>query len=97
MIALGCGDGRVSLVAVEGFDSAPLAVTAKRSFRDGAGVFRRLLGGSRPTPVYLCTCPACRQSFELPGTAPEQPTPCPGCRRRVRACLVTQAETTASR
>jgi WD40 repeat protein len=92
LLALGCGDGRLCLVAVEGFDTAPLAITATEERRPSTGLLRRLLGQkARPTAVYLCTCPACRQSFELPRTAGEEPAACPGCRRRVRICVVTPA------
>jgi WD40 repeat protein len=91
LLALGSPNGRVSLVAVEGFDSAPLVVTATRSLRAVAGMLSRWLGKVKTTAVYECVCPACRQSFELPGEAPDRPTPCPNCRRHVRACLVTQA------
>lgn len=91
VIALGCGDGRVCFVAVEGFDQAPLAITATQATRESAGVLRRLLGGARPTPVYLCTCPACRRAFELPGTGAGQQAACPGCQRSVRVCIVTPA------
>jgi WD40 repeat protein len=97
VLALGCTDGRVCFAAVEGFDQAPLAVTATQTLRQSSGVLRRLLGRPRSQPVYLCTCPACRLSFELPGTAPNQPASCPGCQRRVRVCVVTPAaETVAS-
>jgi WD40 repeat protein len=91
ILALGCNDGRVCFVAVEGFDQAPLAITAAQTMRESAGVLRRLLGGAKPRPVYLCTCPACRLPFELPGTPSDQPATCPGCQRRVRVCVVTPA------
>jgi WD40 repeat protein len=90
VLALGCTDGRVCLVAVEGVEAAPLVVTASKTVRSADGVLRRLLGRSKPQVVYQCTCPACRRSFELPGEDTRQPTPCPGCRRQVRVCLVTQ-------
>jgi WD40 repeat protein len=92
-IALGCGDGRVGFLAVEGFDQAPLTITATQTLRAPPGRLRRLFGKAKPTPIYLCTCPACRQAFELPGTGPGAATPCPGCRRNVRVAVVTpQAE-----
>jgi WD40 repeat protein len=84
-IALGCGDGYVRLVAVDGFDSAPLVVTPTQTSRQTAGnLFQRLFGKRRITHAYHCTCPACRQSFELPRTTPAQPAPCPNCHRSLR-------------
>jgi hypothetical protein len=91
LLTLGGSDGRVRFVAVEGFDSGPLAVTARRSQLEPPGLLRRLLGRRKPTLAYHCTCPACREPVELSATAPAEPTPCPNCRRSVRACLVTQA------
>jgi WD40 repeat protein len=90
-LALGCTDGRVCLVAIEGFDGSPLVVTATQTIRTSSGVFRRLLGGAKSQAVYQCTCPACRKSFELTGTDPRQPAPCPGCHRQVRVALVNQS------
>jgi WD40 repeat protein len=91
VIALGCGDGRVCFAAVEGFDRAPLAITVTQAVRESGGFVRRLLGAAKPQAVYLCTCPACRRAFELPGTGTGQPAACPGCHRSVRVCVVTPA------
>jgi WD40 repeat protein len=90
MIALGGTDGRVRFVRVDGFDRRPLAVTAQCEVRDAAGAVRRFFGGAKPTKVFLCTCPACRHAFEMSGTSPGQPAPCPSCGRAIRVCLVTQ-------
>jgi WD40 repeat protein len=89
-IALGCRDGRLGFVAVEGFDQAPLTITATQTLRTPPGGLRRLFSRAKPKLVYLCTCPACRQSFELPGTEPDQSAACPGCSRHVRVGAVTQ-------
>jgi WD40 repeat protein len=83
-IALGCTDGRVYLVVVDGFDSAPLVVTPTQKGHESANVLQRLLGKSRVTYTYLCTCPACRQSFEIPSTGHNQAASCPYCRRKLR-------------
>jgi hypothetical protein len=88
-IALGCGDGRVHLVAVEGFDHSPLVVNAIQTSRRTATVLQRLFGRSRLTQAYQCTCPVCRQSFELPGYDPSRAEPCPNCQRRLRIGSVT--------
>jgi WD40 repeat protein len=85
-LALGCSNGLVHLVEVEGHDSTPLTVTPTASQKTTATLFQRLLGRSRTTAVYLCTCPACHRSFEL--TVSGQTAPCPGCRRRLRVCAV---------
>ena len=71
-IALGCSDGAVRLVAIEGFDAAPILVTATRTSKRTATRLQRLLGRSRVTHAYRCTCPSCRQSFELADDAVEQ-------------------------
>jgi WD40 repeat protein len=83
-LALAGGDGRVHFVAIDGFDAAPLVVTPTQTSRVTANVFQRLLGQRRLKHAYQCTCPACRESFELAGAAPTQPTPCPHCHRQLR-------------
>jgi WD40 repeat protein len=83
-IALGCENGQVRLVAVEGFESAPLFVTATRTSRRTATPLQRLFGKHRLIHAYQCTCPVCRQAIELPDGESAQPLPCPGCRRPLR-------------
>src|SRR5262249_26773662 len=83
-IALGCTDGQVHLVAVDGFDSSPLLVTPTQTSRETTGVIQRLFGKRRVTTAFACLCPACRKSFELPGTRPGQGAPCPHCHRNLR-------------
>jgi WD40 repeat protein len=89
-IALGCGDGRVHFVSVDGFDSAPLLVTPTEAKVRTTTVLQRLFGGSKVTKTYRCTCPVCRQAFTLPTTALGQPAPCPHCQRRLRLSTVTR-------
>jgi WD40 repeat protein len=95
LIALGCTDGAVCLVAVDGFDDSPLVVTPTQTSRTTANLFQRLLGTSRVTHAFRCTCPACRQTFELPGSAPGQ-SACPYCHRPLRFAHVTQAANEAA-
>lgn len=90
-LALGCGDGLVRFVAVEGFDSAPLVVTATQTSRRTQTRLQRLMGKSRLILAYLCTCPACQQPIELTDHDPEEPASCPGCRRRLRLYSITPA------
>jgi WD40 repeat protein len=82
-VALGCIDGGVRFVAVDGFDSAPLVVTPMQTSRRTANLIQRLFGQSRVIQAFLCTCPACRQSFELPVSARGQ-SACPFCHRHLR-------------
>jgi WD40 repeat protein len=90
-IVLGCDNGQLAFVAVDGFDSAPLNVTVTRANRTHASLLGRLFGKTQQTSVFVFTCPACRRSFELPATASAHAAPCPSCRRRLRVCAVTQA------
>jgi WD40 repeat protein len=82
-VVVGCETGDVRFVAVEGFDRAPLAVTATRTSRRTATALQRFFGRSRLTEAYRCTCPVCRETFELESN-PSQPQPCPSCRRSLR-------------
>jgi WD40 repeat protein len=89
-IALGCGDGRVHFLVVDGFDSAPLLVTPTEAKVRTTTVLQRLFGGSKITKTYRCTCPVCRQTFSLAATAPGQPAPCPHCQRHLRLSTATR-------
>jgi WD40 repeat protein len=89
-IALGCGDGRVHFLAVDGFDNSPLLVTPTEAKVRTTTVLQRLFGRCTVAKTYRCTCPVCRQSFTLPVTALGQPAPCPHCRQRLRLSLMTR-------
>jgi WD40 repeat protein len=89
-IALGCTDGGIRLVAVDGFDSAPLVVTPTQTSQRTATLIQRLFGQSRLINALRCTCPACGQSFELPGTA-RGPSACPHCHRHLRLSNLVRA------
>jgi WD40 repeat protein len=82
-IALGCGDGHVRLVAVEGFEDAPLVVTAAEIIREAPTMFGRLFGKTRQVLAYQYTCPSCHKVTEITSLA-SHPFPCPACRRRLR-------------
>jgi WD40 repeat protein len=87
-IALGCDTGHVRLVRIEGFDEAPLPVTARQKLRRTATTFQRLFGRSTVTYAYASTCPACRQAVELPDGNRERTSPCPHCHRPLRVSSV---------
>jgi WD40 repeat protein len=83
-IALGCGDGRVTFVSVDGFDEAPLLVTPTQVNRRTATPLQRLFGRSTLEHAYSCTCPVCRHAFEVPKAPPGHAAACPRCRRQLR-------------
>jgi WD40 repeat protein len=89
-MALGCGDGRVAFLAVDGLEAGPVFVTPREAARPAPGKWRRLFGGRSPAPAYACTCPSCRHAFELPGAALGQPSACPACRRALRVGAVAR-------
>ena len=82
-LALGCEDGLMHFVGLEGVDQSPLVVPVGRRTRSARGVFSRLLGKSRAATIYEYTCPICRHPGEA-ATLASQPFPCPGCRRVLR-------------
>ncbi len=83
-LALGCGDGQVHVVAIEGCEQAPLLITPTQTSRRTATRLQRLLGRSTVQQTYTLTCPACRHSFEVPRFEPGGASACPLCRRRLR-------------
>jgi len=82
-IALGCEDGQVHFVGLEGFDDAPLVVTATQANRVTSTFMDRLLGQTRTVTVYNYTCPTCQTPVESSVLA-AQPFPCPHCKRRLK-------------
>jgi WD40 repeat protein len=89
-IALGCEDGRVTFLAVEGLEAGPLLVTPKEAARPAPSGLRRLFGGRASQRTFDCTCPSCRHVFELSVAALGQPAACPSCRRRLRVNSVAR-------
>jgi hypothetical protein len=83
VIALGCSDGRVYMVTVEGFDESALIVTANQVSRRTQTAFQRLMGKSNLKQTFICHCPVCRQTFELAQGVPTQEIACPSCRRKL--------------
>jgi WD40 repeat protein len=84
VIALGCTDGRVRFVSVGGVESAPILASATPITKKSNSAFSFLMGKKAIRRTFNCTCPACQQSFELTDHLPEEPRPCPNCRRRLR-------------
>jgi hypothetical protein len=82
-IAVGCNDGRIHLLAVEGFDAAPLVIHMVQQNKRTASTLQKIFGKSTETVVLQGNCPVCRASFEYPGTQ-VQTLACPGCRRALR-------------
>jgi WD40 repeat protein len=87
-IALGCADGRVYFVHIDGLDETPLLVTPTQTSRRTATPLQRLFGRSTVTHAFTCICPVCRHTFEVDRAVAGQPTPCPGCRRHLRLSSV---------
>ena len=87
-LALPCANGTLHIVAVEGFDDAPLIITATRTVRRTATPLQRLFGRSQLIYVYQCVCPVCRHAFEPSDAKPGQPTTCPKCNQHLRLSTV---------
>ncbi len=83
-LALGCEDGRVAFLAVDGLEVGPLLVTPAPAATPAPSRWQRLFGGRPVSLAYACTCPGCRHAFELPDAALGQAAACPSCRRRLR-------------
>jgi WD40 repeat protein len=83
-IALGCDDGSICCLAVEGLDQAALLVTPIQQAPPREGRWQRLFGGRRRAPAYACTCPTCRQTFDLPDGVLGQAASCPRCCQPLR-------------
>jgi WD40 repeat protein len=89
-IVLGCDDGLLRFVEVEESERFPLIVTVTKTSRRTSTRLQRILGRSHIVQAYLCTCPVCRHSFELPRADTAETLPCPRCRRGLRISDVLQ-------
>jgi WD40 repeat protein len=89
-VAIGCDDGKVRFLAVDGLECAPLLVTPTRTSHRTSTMLGRLFGKSKLEHAYACTCPACRQSFQLTDAYSGKPSPCPHCRRPLRFSTATR-------
>lgn len=89
-ICLGCSDGRIRLVAVDGLDSRPLLVTAHQTSRRTQSALQKLFGKSRLVSAYQCSCPACSRPFELGEETVDQVQPCPGCQRLLKISVIAR-------
>ena len=83
-IAVGCENGQIGLIALEGLESAPLFVTGTQTSKCTSGPLQRFFGLQRVSQGYRCTCPVCRQAVELFASDSTQPLACPGCQRQLR-------------
>jgi WD40 repeat protein len=82
-LALGCEDGQVHFVAVEGLEEAPLVVTATTNVKPVTTILSRLTGKTKMARTYQFTCPVCRKPSECQAL-PSTPVSCPQCRRPLR-------------
>jgi hypothetical protein len=83
-LAIGGEDGFVRLIAIEGFEGAPLPLTVTQGIRQMSSGLDRLFGRTRPQQTYRFACPACRSETEGTGSAPGGEFGCPTCGRRLR-------------
>jgi WD40 repeat protein len=80
---LGCEDGSLRFVAAEGYEHAPLFVSASQTVEETTTFFDKLIGKTRMTKNYHYTCPICRHAAQVL-TIPTKPIVCPMCARQLR-------------
>jgi len=80
---LGCEDGSLRFVALEGYESAPLVVTPSQTLENTTTFLDRLIGKTRTTTMYHYTCPVCRHAAQVTAL-PKQPVVCRMCARQLR-------------
>jgi hypothetical protein len=87
-IALGCEDGRLSLIAIDGLDHVALPITATPVERQVPTLLGRFLGRRKTVVTYHFTCPACHRLVEI-AAGPDKDFPCPLCSRplHLNGCL----------
>jgi WD40 repeat protein len=83
-IALGCDDGKVRFLAIDGIEDSAFFITPTRTSQRTTTVLGRLFGRSKVEHTFACVCPACRKSFQVPEANGKQARLCPHCKRPVR-------------
>jgi WD40 repeat protein len=83
-IALGCDDGKVRFLAIDGLEDSAFFITPTRTSHRTTTVLGRLFGKSKVEHSFACTCPVCRKSFQVPEASRQQARVCPHCKRPVR-------------
>jgi hypothetical protein len=84
-IALGCDDGHVHFLAVDGLEEAPFIVTPTQGTKQLTSRFGAIFGAKPKTKtIYHYRCPVCRHEVEIDGALPSQPFSCQRCRQRLR-------------
>jgi WD40 repeat protein len=89
-IALGCDDGKLRFLSVDGLEQSAFFVTATRTSKKTTTVLGRLFGKTKVQHSYTCTCPACRNAFQVPDDSTQQPRHCPNCKRQLRLSAATR-------
>jgi len=89
-IALGCDDGKVRFVAIDGIEDSAFLITPTRTSQRTTTVLGRLFGRSKVEHTFACTCPACRKSFQVPEANGLKPRLCPNCKRPLRLSAATR-------
>jgi WD40 repeat protein/ribosomal protein S27E len=82
-LALGCEDGCMRFVAVEGFENASVLVTATKVAQETDTLISRFLGTKKIRHVFQFTCPACLNVAEVV-SLPAAPVSCDRCGRMLR-------------
>jgi len=91
-IAIACSNGMVRLIAVDGFDAAPLLVSLSRTSKRTASTIQKLFGKYNMEHHFHCVCPACRHSFEVPEGKAGLQISCAKCKRKLRTSGVVRTE-----
>jgi WD40 repeat protein len=82
-LALGCEDGCMRFVAVEGFENASVPVTPTKVAQETDTLLGRFLGKKSIRHVFQFTCPACLNVAEVV-SLPSAPVSCDRCGRMLR-------------
>jgi WD40 repeat protein len=89
-IALGCDDGKLRFLSVDGLEESAFFVTATRTSKRTTTVLGRLFGKTKVQHSYTCICPVCRSAFQVPDDSTHQPRHCPNCKRQLRLSAATR-------
>lgn len=95
-VALGCKDGQLRFVNLDGLENQPIAVMPTGTTQQQREGIDRWIRRSKTTEVLDFTCPVCLQPFSVSPSTVDTCGPCPNCKSPLRFTSPSEFLSTAA-